>query len=254
VNRGHLATAAVATLLFAACSSDDDGGGGDPFGAGQPTVTEPSIAATDPAGSSPSTDSLPRTAVTTTLPSLGGAPAPSTTEVTAGPLVEPSVALFDIGSFDQPVDVAARPGGGEIYVVEQPGRVIAVTDLSADVVLDITDLTDARGEQGFLGLAFHPTADLAYVDFTDTNGDTVVAEFAVDPTTALFDRDSYREVLTVDQPHRNHNGGQLAFGPRSAAVHRCRRRWIGRRSRTQRPRPHQPPRQDPAHRSGGGRR
>jgi glucose/arabinose dehydrogenase len=212
VNRGHLATAAVATLLFAACSSDDDGdGGGDPFGTGQPVVTESSIAATDPAGSSPSTDSAPA-AVTTTSPSLGGA-APTTTEAATGPLVEPSVALFDIGSFDQPVDVAARPGGGEIYVVEQPGRVVAVTDLSADVVLDITDLTDARGEQGFLGLAFHPTADLAYVDFTDTNGDTVVAEFAVDPTTALFDRDSYREVLTVDQPYRNHNGGQLAFGP-----------------------------------------
>ncbi len=50
------------------------------------------------------------------------------------------MSLFEIGSFDQPVDVAARPGDGEVYVVEQPGRVVAVTDLSTEVVLDITDL------------------------------------------------------------------------------------------------------------------
>ncbi len=30
---------------------------------------------------------------------------------------------------------------------------------------------------------------------------------------AMFDPASYREVLTVDQPYPNHNGGQLAFGP-----------------------------------------
>jgi glucose/arabinose dehydrogenase len=139
--------------------------------------------------------------------------APSTTSSPAGPLPEPTVALFEIGTFDQPVDAASRPGFGEVFVVEQPGRVIAVTDLSTDTVLDITDLTDARGEQGLLGLAFHPTDDLAYIYFTDLDGDTVVAEFEIDPTTGRFDRDSFREVLTVDQPYTNHNGGQLAFGP-----------------------------------------
>ncbi len=128
-------------------------------------------------------------------------------------MTEPTVELFDIGTFDQPVDIAVRPGIAETYVVEQPGRVVAVTDLSSDVMLDITDLTDARSEQGLLGLAFHPTEDLAYVNFTDADGDTVVAEFAIDPATGRFDRNSYREVLTVDQPYSNHNGGQLAFGP-----------------------------------------
>ena len=62
-------------------------------------------------------------------------------------------------------------------------------------------------------LAFHPTADLAYVDYTTTSGNTVVAEFAVDSSTGQFDPSSCREVLTVDQPYTNHNGGQLAFGP-----------------------------------------
>ena len=124
-----------------------------------------------------------------------------------------TVSLYEIGGFDQPVQVTNRPGDSVVYVVEQPGRVVAVTDLSSDVVLDISDLTNAKGEQGLLGLAFHPTADLAYVDYTSTSGNTVVAEFAVDPTTGVFDPASRREVLTVEQPYSNHNGGQLAFGP-----------------------------------------
>ena len=48
-----------------------------------------------------------------------------------------------------------------------------------EVVLDITDLTEARGEQGLLGLAFHPVEPLAYVNYIDDGGDTVVAEVEV---------------------------------------------------------------------------
>ena len=199
------AIAVTATLVLAACGSDGNGAAEESFGSG-PAVDTVSTTST----------SLPVDAesTTATTPPIGTeAAAPSTTEAAPGPLPEPSVALFEVGSFDQPVEVAARPGFGELYVVEQPGRVVAVTDLSTDVVLDITDLTDANGEQGLLGLAFHPTADLAYVYYIDANGDTVVAEVAIDPATGVFDRDSLREVLTVDQPYSNHNGGQLAFGP-----------------------------------------
>jgi glucose/arabinose dehydrogenase len=159
----------------------------------------------------------PRTTVS--APATAAAPtAPPATEVESAPpevdmRPDPVVDLFEIGEFDQPVEVAQRPGDTQLFVVEQPGRVLTVTDVSRDVVLDITDLTDARGEQGLLGLAFHPTEDLAYVNYIDSAGDTVIAEFAVDGPTGTFDRASQREVLTVDQPYTNHNGGQLAFGP-----------------------------------------
>jgi len=200
----HLVVAAAA-LVLVACGSD---GGGDSFGNGQPAAT---------GSMAPTTSSAPVEPTTATSPEPGApassAPAASTTTAATGPLPEPTVALFEIGRFDQPVDVASRPGFADVYVAEQPGRVIAVTDLSTDTVLDITDLTDASGEQGLLGLAFHPTADLAYVNFIDANGDTVIAEFPIDPATGLFDRDSFREVLSIDQPYSNHNGGQLAFGP-----------------------------------------
>jgi glucose/arabinose dehydrogenase len=209
VKRTPLAALVTVTLVVVACGSDGSSDG-DSFGSGQPEVP---ASATDATTAEPTTDS------SVPAPSVPGASepstpaAPTTTSSPAGPLPEPTVELFEIGTFDQPVDAASRPGYGEVYVVEQPGRVIAVSDLSTDVVLDITDITDARGEQGLLGLAFHPTDDLAYLYFTDLDGDTVLAEFAIDPTTGRFDRDSFREVLTVDQPYTNHNGGQLAFGP-----------------------------------------
>ncbi len=196
-----LAAVAAAVLTSAACSSEDTD---DSFGAGPPTA-----ATTEPA--SPGT--APPLSTTTTEASPAATPSTDASTDNAGPLPEPTVSLFEVGTFEQPVQVTHRPGHGELFVVEQAGKVLAVTDLSVETVLDITDLTIANGERGLLGLAFHPTADLAYLNFTDLDGDTVVAEFMLDATTAQFERSSYREVLTVDQPYGNHNGGRLAFGP-----------------------------------------
>ena len=81
------------------------------------------------------------------------------------------------------------------------------------MVLDVSDLVTNDGEQGLLGLAFHPSADLAYVDYTDGSGDTVVAEYAVDAGHGVMDPASAREVITVGQPYPNHNGGKVVFGP-----------------------------------------
>jgi glucose/arabinose dehydrogenase len=203
------ALAAVSTLGVVGCSSGEDTTDSS-FGLGRPATP----ATTDSAGTAATTAPPPP-------PDTDGAPsspppaptsAPTTTSP-PGPLTEPSVDLLEIGSFDQPVEVVHRPGAGELFVVEQPGRVLAVTDLSREVVLDITGLTDARGEQGLLGLAFHPTEDLAYVHYTGSGGTTVIDEYAVDPLTTTFELSSRREVLTVAQPFANHNGGQLAFGP-----------------------------------------
>ena len=50
------------------------------------------------------------------------------------------------------------------------------------------------------------------MNFTDAAGDTRVVEFAFDGRRRRSGR-SRREVLFVDQPFSNHNGGNLAFGP-----------------------------------------
>jgi glucose/arabinose dehydrogenase len=67
-----------------------------------------------------------------------------------------------------------------------------------------------------LGLAFHPDyADngLLFVNYTDRQGDTVVARFAVSDDPDQADPDSASIVLTVAQPAPNHNGGNIVFGP-----------------------------------------
>ncbi len=206
------ALGAAGLVLVTACGDDAAPGDDGAFGAGPP----PSVATSDPAPTT-ATDSAPVTSGDTTRATASSAPstaasAPTTVAAPSGPLPEPRVALAEIGNFDQPVELAWRPGRSELYVVEQPGRVRAVTDVSDDVVLDITDLTEARGEQGLLGLAFHRTEPLAYLNYIDGGGDTVVAEVAIGPD-GVFDRSTLREVLTVEQPFRNHNGGELVVGP-----------------------------------------
>jgi glucose/arabinose dehydrogenase len=123
----------------------------------------------------------------------------------------PAVALTEVAEVDEPVDLAWREGDNGLYLVEQPGRVVRVADGEPETVLDVSDLTDAEGERGLLGLTFDPSGDRAYINYTDLDGDTVISEYAVDRDGAFGD--DPRVLLQIDQPYANHNGGDLAFGP-----------------------------------------
>jgi hypothetical protein len=114
------------------------------------------------------------------------------------------------------VFVTAPPGDDRLFVVEQDGLIQLLRNgQRLGAFLDLTALVTTGGERGLLGLAFHPgyPADPRfYVNYTDRDGDTVVAEYrAADPDRA--DPASGRILLTVAQPDRNHNGGMIAFGP-----------------------------------------
>jgi glucose/arabinose dehydrogenase len=122
-----------------------------------------------------------------------------------------------VGGLESPVHVAAAPGEpGRLYVVEQAGRIRVVEDgqVRAEPFLDLTDRVRSGGERGLLSVAFHP--DYAengrlFVDYTNRDGDTRVVELRASGGQA--DPGSARELLAVEQPFANHNGGQLAFGP-----------------------------------------
>ena len=115
--------------------------------------------------------------------------------------------------------VNAGDGSGRLFVVEQGGLIRIVRDgkLLPDAFLDASAEIKSGGEQGLLGLAFHPNYPQDprfFVDYTDTNGDTHVASFTVDPSNPdRADPSSEQRLLFVDQPYANHNGGALAFGP-----------------------------------------
>jgi glucose/arabinose dehydrogenase len=149
------------------------------------------------------------TAMTVTVgAALGTAPVASAST----PPAVPQVTLTPVAQAPAPVDLAWRPGDTALYVVGQHGQIVRVDGDATSVVLDVDDLTDSGGEQGLLGLAFSPDGTKSYINFTDNDGDTNVAELAV-AADGTLDRESLRTVLVVDQPYDNHNGGDLAFGP-----------------------------------------
>ncbi len=104
-----------------------------------------------------------------------------------------------------------------MFVLEQPGRIrlVKAGQISPVPFLDISDKVGSRGsEQGLLGLAFHP--DFAhtpyfYVNYTDIDGNTVIARFQARGDQA--DPGSEKILLHINQPFPNHNGGVLVFGP-----------------------------------------
>lgn len=123
-------------------------------------------------------------------------------------------------SFAAPVDLIVRPDDDRLIVVELMGTIVAVdteqgidSDRFRTTLLDVGDLTLVEGERGLLGAAFHPSDPLLYVHHSNLDGDSVIAEYRVDADTGIADPDTRRELLIVTQPHPNHNGGQVAFGP-----------------------------------------
>ena len=189
--RHPFAIGAVGVVFLAGCSGSDDAAGDSSAGAGSTSLV--------PVSGVPGETTTPNAA-----PSVG----PS-----VAPLGDPVVGLAQVAEFDQPVDLAWRTGDPTIFVVGQAGTVTPLRDgQRGDPVLDITDLTDADGERGLLGLTFTLDGTLAYLDHTTNDGDTVIVEYSVGAD-GVFDPASRRELLTIDQPYQNHNGGNVTIGP-----------------------------------------
>src|SRR4051812_29032099 len=126
---------------------------------------------------------------------------------------------FDVEPFakglNRPTWVGQAPGDDAIWVTEQPGRVIRMDGARRTVALDLGDRVRLGAEQGLLGIAFHPdfaTDRRVYLHWSDPEGDTRVAEFEALANGTIGPK-PLRELLHVDQPEENHNGGGLAFGP-----------------------------------------
>lgn len=117
-----------------------------------------------------------------------------------------------------PPTALGSAGDERLFIVEQPGRIRILSNgkLLSTPFLDISRKVGSGGERGLLGLAFHPDyarTGMFWVNYTDRNGDTVIARFSVSRDANRADPDSERVLLHIDQPYPNHNGGQIAFGP-----------------------------------------
>ena len=131
-------------------------------------------------------------------------------------------------------------GDGRLFITQQNGliRIVKNNALLATPFLDISSrLVASTGERGLLGLAFHPgyndpsspgfrtfytytsepvtgAADFTVPNPAAFNHQSVVAEWQVSAGNPdVADAASRREIMRVDEPQANHNGGKLAFRP-----------------------------------------
>ena len=132
-------------------------------------------------------------------------------------------AIVFTSGLESPVAFVANPtDAGVFYAVEQGGRIRIIRNRTiAEDFLDLRAVVSAGGERGLLGMAVapdFPASGRFFVNFTDRNGDTVVARFrrgsgaVADPSSRFDLRWGDARVPVIAQPFANHNGGHLAFG------------------------------------------
>ena len=151
-------------------------------------------------------------------------------EVTPPPATLAGVVRLErvAGGLTRPLDLRDAPGqpDGRLFVVEQDGRILTLQDGAAidPPLADLSGRVSRRHmEEGLLGLAFHPAFEQnrrLYVNYTGHDDHTHVVEFQAQGEPPQIDLDSERLLLRFEQPQRNHNGGNLVFGPDG-------RLWIG---------------------------
>lgn len=136
--------------------------------------------------------------------------------------------------------VAVRHAGDDskrLFVVERGGRIKIIQNgqVRATPFFDIGDANNpppfiSGGERGLLGLAFHPdygSNGYFYVNYTESatppddcpagancDSNTVIARYQVSVGNPhVADPNSELRILVINQDYRNHNGGNILFGP-----------------------------------------
>ena len=142
-----------------------------------------------------------------------------------GPQANASISATRIATgLTQPLFCCAPPGdAAQLFVVEK-GGIIKIIDLAtgatlAQPFLNLSTEVNTVGEQGLLGLAFHPqfTANgLFYVYLSTPTGDTEVRRYQVSSSIANIADPATRQTVAMfdySSTTTNHRAGWLAFGP-----------------------------------------
>ena len=154
-------------------------------------------------------------------PSTGTPQPAAPTPQAATPAAIAAIKLTVVASgLARPVLVTSpNDGTHRLFIVEQGGliRIVRNGVLLAAPFQSLTAAVSHGGEQGLLGLAFHPafkTNREFFVDYTDLHGNIVVREYKASLTNPnRVQTGSGRTLMTIVHPYANHNGGMIAFGP-----------------------------------------
>ena len=126
-------------------------------------------------------------------------------------------------SFSFPTDMQnAGDGSNRLFIVEQGGLIKVIendtTVSSSKTFLDISERVLINDRFGLLSVAFHPDYEnngYFFVNYNAANPQrTVISRFKVsDLNPDSADENSEFIIIEIEQPHRFHNGGTIAFGP-----------------------------------------
>jgi glucose/arabinose dehydrogenase len=187
-------------------------------------------------------------AAATPTPTPTPTPSPTPTATPLLPLIVKGPVRIELQSIASglaaPVDfVSANDGTGRLFIVNQTGQILVLKNGQVlgtpflDVSSRLVTLMPSYDERGLLGLAFHPGFSdpnspgfrklytyssepvSGAADFTVPNPNafdhqSVIAEWQVSAGNPdVVDTATRREVLRIDEPQFNHNGGQLVFRP-----------------------------------------
>lgn len=187
----------------------------------KPTLEAVAATPVEPLVSEQTPTDLPSTAEPVSSTAAPIAPTPPATVVARPALDSLALRLTPLAEgLTRPLYLThAGDGSGRLFVVEQAGRILLFKDgaVLPTPFLDIISLVGSEAnEQGLLSVAFHPDYTrngLLFVNYTNKQGDTVIARYRVSDNPDVADGNSGQILLTIDQPYANHNGGQLNFGP-----------------------------------------
>ena len=196
-----------------------------------PIPTSLPTAVTSPAAPDTAIPLVPADAPTpaqTRATTLALTPAPTPAPTPAAALAPPRLRPLTIARAFKELDfrgltnlVQPAAGDDRLFASEQSGRVLAFANHQdtneVEVFLDIRDrVNDSGSEEGLLGLAFDPQfheTGYFYVYYSASDPRrSVVSRFGLSDDGRRADADSELIIMEIEQPFRNHNGGQLAFG------------------------------------------
>lgn len=131
--------------------------------------------------------------------------------------------VFEVG-ITNAISVTTPPGEtNRLFILQRSGRIFVVTNLAAPTLttfLDISGRVLSNGENGLLGIAFHPgyLTNRHFFLFYTLDGGTVVtnqrvSRFEINPANTNKALDNELTLISQVDDSRDHNGGDIHFGP-----------------------------------------